>query len=274
MAEFPALPIWTDAYLADTRHLSTLEHGAYFLLMMEAWRRPTCSLPDDDAMLARLAGLDAADWAAVKPVIMSLWKLDRRSKTWTQKRLSKEKQYVRKKSKSQKEKAAKRWNKAKKADAVALPDECPEHAPTPTPTPTVIIEEPIGSSRPPAPDHVSEAFGAYEAMRREIVHGARPLQLGADRRKKLALRLGEIGGLRQWDDVLSAVRRSPFLRGEKSRSGLVATIDWLLEPKNLRKVMEGNYDEPAATCSGGRLAVRNSPIDALSFAISASGLDR
>ena len=57
MAEFPALALWTDAYLADTRHLSTLEHGAYLLLMMEAWRRPHCDLPDDDRVLARLAGL-------------------------------------------------------------------------------------------------------------------------------------------------------------------------------------------------------------------------
>jgi uncharacterized protein YdaU (DUF1376 family) len=136
MAEFPALPFWTDAYLADTRHLSTLQHGIYLLLMMEAWRRPKCSLPDEDVLLARLAGLPVDQWATEKPTVMAFWKLDKRSKTWTQKRLSKEQVYVREKSVSQRERAAKRWNKAKKEDAGALPDACPQDAPTPTPTPS------------------------------------------------------------------------------------------------------------------------------------------
>ena len=50
MAEFPAMQIWTDAYLGDTSHLSTTEHGAYFLLLMAMWRNGG-SLPNDDAML-------------------------------------------------------------------------------------------------------------------------------------------------------------------------------------------------------------------------------
>lgn len=84
MAEFPALPLFTDAYLADTRHLNTEEHGAYLLLMMEAWRRPECSLPDDDRLLARLAGLPLDRWQEVRPVVMQFWRRDGRRKTWTQ----------------------------------------------------------------------------------------------------------------------------------------------------------------------------------------------
>ncbi|WYK05463.1 DUF1376 domain-containing protein [Cereibacter sphaeroides f. sp. denitrificans] len=139
MAEFPALPLFTDAYLADTRHLNTEEHGAYLLLMMEAWRRPECSLPDDDRLLARLAGLPLDRWQEVRPVVMQFWRRDGRRKTWTQKRLVKERAFVSKKSASQADKAATRWKKTKKTDAAALPNECPADAPTPTPTPTVDI---------------------------------------------------------------------------------------------------------------------------------------
>lgn len=139
MADFPALPLWTDAYLADTRHLSTLEHGAYLLLMMEAWRRPHCDLPDDDRILARLAGLNEEQWIECKSTIMEMWNLDGRRKTWTQKRLLKERSYVKGKSKVQRDKALKRWNNSKNDDAAALPDtmpeRCPDDAPTPTPTP-------------------------------------------------------------------------------------------------------------------------------------------
>ena len=134
MAEFPAIPLFTDAYLADTRHLTTEEHGAYLLLIMEAWRRPMCSLPDDDDLLARLAGLTPERWGEVKKVVMAFWTRDGRRKTWTQKRLVKERDFVTKKSASQADKAAKRWSKKKNEDAAALPMQCPEDAPTPTPT--------------------------------------------------------------------------------------------------------------------------------------------
>jgi hypothetical protein len=206
--------------------------------------------------------------------VMEMWKLDRRRKVWTQKRLSQEKDYVREKSKSQRDKAAKRWNKAEKSDAVALPEGCPVDAPTPTPTP-IVIEEPNGSSRPPAVDHVGQAFADYERLRHAIVPNARAAQLSSDRRKKLAARLNDIGGAEGWANILSIVHASPFLSGERT-GRLVATIDWLLEPKNLRKVMEGNYDDAdrshLAAPTGS--SVRNSPIDALSVAIAASGLDR
>jgi uncharacterized protein YdaU (DUF1376 family) len=141
MAEFPALPLFTDAYLADTRHLTTVQHGAYLLLLMEAWRRPACSLPDDDVLLARLTGLLADDWQANKNAVLAFWERDDRTKTWTQKRLSKERSYVKKTSYKQRTAAKSRWNKEKdvcQSDAKRMPERCQTDAPTPTPTPTDI----------------------------------------------------------------------------------------------------------------------------------------
>lgn len=130
MAEFPALTLWTDAYLSDTRHLSTVEHGAYLLLLMEAWRRPHCDLPDDDTILARLSGLSAKEWAKIKPVVMAFWTRDGRSKTWSQKRLFQERSKARVRSKSASDNSSKRWNKTKKSDADALPKSCGSDATT------------------------------------------------------------------------------------------------------------------------------------------------
>jgi uncharacterized protein YdaU (DUF1376 family) len=92
LAEFPALPLWTDAYLADTRHLSQSEHGAYFLLLVTAWRTRDCSLPDDDKLLARYAGCDKRTWLRQKQTIMAFWSLA--NGRWTQKRLTAERSYV------------------------------------------------------------------------------------------------------------------------------------------------------------------------------------
>lgn len=133
MAKYPALPLWTDAYLSDTRHLTTEQHGAYLLLLMEAWRRPSCALPGDEDMLARLAGLSPDRWAAIRDVVMGFWKFDGRKKEWTQLRLLDEREYVVKKSKSQRGRAANRWKSSEKTDAQPMPEECPADAPTPTP---------------------------------------------------------------------------------------------------------------------------------------------
>ena len=58
-------------YLADTTHLNTEQHGAYTLLLFTYWRRG--SLPDDDAVLARITGLEAQRWADHKPIIAAFF---------------------------------------------------------------------------------------------------------------------------------------------------------------------------------------------------------
>ena len=56
------MPLYIGDYLAGTRRLSTLQHGAYLLLLMEYWR--SGPLPDDDEQLAVIAGMDARSWRA------------------------------------------------------------------------------------------------------------------------------------------------------------------------------------------------------------------
>lgn len=141
MAEFPALPLWTDAYLADTRHLSAAQHGAYFLLLMSAWRTTECALPDDDAKLARWASMDKRTWGANKDAVMSFWTRGNDG-LWRQGRLTDERKYVAELSDKNSKNAKARWLKTKgTANATALPDASQPDAPTPTPTPI----EPKGS---------------------------------------------------------------------------------------------------------------------------------
>jgi uncharacterized protein YdaU (DUF1376 family) len=63
----PWMPLYVADYLADTGHLSTLEHGAYMLLIMHYWSKG--SLPDDDKRLASIARALPEQWADMRATI-------------------------------------------------------------------------------------------------------------------------------------------------------------------------------------------------------------
>ena len=77
----------------------------------------------------------------------------------------------------------------------------------------------------------------------EFVEAARkngwptPRAMDAGRRKKLRLRLQE-HGVDGWKGMLDRAGRSTFLRTK-----FALKFDWILEPSNFTKVIEGNYDD-------------------------------
>lgn len=66
------MPLYVADYLKDTQHLSTVEHGAYLLLIMHAWSN-SGSIPRDDAQLARIARLTLPQWRKVKHTVTAFW---------------------------------------------------------------------------------------------------------------------------------------------------------------------------------------------------------
>jgi uncharacterized protein YdaU (DUF1376 family) len=75
MAAIPFMPLYVADYLSDAAHLSTIEHGAYLLLIMTYWQRGE-PLPDDDKKLARICKLTSSQWRRVKPTILEFFETD------------------------------------------------------------------------------------------------------------------------------------------------------------------------------------------------------
>ncbi len=80
MSAPPYMRLYWGDYHKRTRHLKRDQHGAYFLLIGEAWQLGG-TLPDDDAKLAAWALCTPEEWASMKPVVMEFFAL-RRGKWW------------------------------------------------------------------------------------------------------------------------------------------------------------------------------------------------
>lgn len=141
MAQFPQLPLFTDAILGDTQHLTTLEFGAYMLTLIIAWRTDGCCLPDDDIYLSRITRTGRG-WSRVKDAVMAFWVLGEDGKH-RQKRLTSEHlraaEYVAQKSEAGKSSALKRKESRATGVAAALTgrtngSSTPTLTPIPTPT--------------------------------------------------------------------------------------------------------------------------------------------
>lgn len=159
MAEFPSLPLFTDAYLADTTHLTTMEHGAYLLLLMAAWRSPGCRLPDDDVRLARCAKLTLDRWRKIRPTLEQFFRL--RDGHWHQARLQDEFRHLQSRkqnasragSASAIAKALKRKSRdAASVDATLQPSDNENSTPIPTPTTVTKVTAAEAASDDPVKD--------------------------------------------------------------------------------------------------------------------------
>lgn len=67
----PWMPLYVGDYLADTGHLSTVQHGAYLLLILHYWAKG--ELPDDDLQLANIVHLSPDEWHEHKPVLQAFF---------------------------------------------------------------------------------------------------------------------------------------------------------------------------------------------------------
>lgn len=105
------MPLYIGDYRKDTSHLSTLEHGAYLLLIMAYWDNR--GLPCDDARLARIAGVTDKEWATVGPALAPLF-----LPGWKHKRIESEIAKAKKKSEAAKESADRRWHANAYANAM------------------------------------------------------------------------------------------------------------------------------------------------------------
>ena len=73
MAALPYMNFYVGDYLADTMHLSTLEHGAYLLLIMHYWRT---GKPIDISHIPSICGLTKRQFNNIKNTLLAFFFVD------------------------------------------------------------------------------------------------------------------------------------------------------------------------------------------------------
>lgn len=58
--KLPWMPLYVGDYLVKTTHLTTLQHGAYFLLILHYWTNG--GLPTSDKQLMAIARMTSEEW--------------------------------------------------------------------------------------------------------------------------------------------------------------------------------------------------------------------
>lgn len=136
------MPLYIADYLADTTRLTTEQHGAYLLLIMDYWRNG--ALPDDDGALANITRLTMPQWKKHRAVMARLFHIE--AGEWRHKRIDSElvaaAANASKHEERAKKAAAARWGKDSKSNApsnaTSTPqaelDQCPSPSPSPKPT--------------------------------------------------------------------------------------------------------------------------------------------
>lgn len=145
MADFAALPLFTDALIADTQHLDDEEFGRYMRLLIVTWRSPQCRIPNDKQWLAKRLRLSPLQYdTLVQPLINEFFSADadadaNASQWLTQKRLKKEWKYTHEKREKNRSAAKSRWENEKELCKRISKRNAPSPSPSPTKDITNVI---------------------------------------------------------------------------------------------------------------------------------------
>jgi len=131
------MPLYVADYLGDTMRLTTEQHGAYLLLIMDYWRNGP--LPDDDSSLSSITKLPVSTWRKYRPMFEKLFKVSEGA--WRHKRIDEELQQAQTNSEKYEQRARKAANK-RWGNQPEKPAEKPAEKPSPssaTSTPQAVL---------------------------------------------------------------------------------------------------------------------------------------
>ena len=264
------MPLWIGSYLADTMRLTTIQHGAYLLLLMAYWRERS-ALPDDDEELRSITKTDKSEWKKIKPVLSKFFKVG--DGVWWHKRVEQEMAAADERSNKSSSKASKaaqaRWGSSVETTTSNAPSNAPSmpqalhediinECPTPSPINTEEAKASLSDQLPDCPhEEIIDLFGqvlpslaqprkslwrqgknapALKARWRWVMTAKHESGKRAGER----IATSKEDAIAWFDRFFNYVGRSDFLTGKSSNWS--CDLGWLVTQANFEKVLQGNYE--------------------------------
>lgn len=134
------MPLFIGDYMTATSRLTTEQHGAYLLLIMDYWKNGP--LPDNDQILAQITRMRPDAWSNARAVLAGFFKVA--NGQWRHSRIEKEMAEASERKGKAKDKARKaaeaRWAASGNAtsnatsNAIDMLEQCPSPSPSPSPS--------------------------------------------------------------------------------------------------------------------------------------------
>ena len=252
------MPLYVADYLSATSRLTTEQHGAYLLILMDYWKNGPP--PDNDQVLAQITRMPLDAWGKARGMLQPFF--DVQNEHWLHHRVNHEMVKANHNKAINIERGKKgaeaRWQK----NSLSIVEVCSTDSTSPSPSPspiTSIIQEPtvlVKTDTVIDPKRIScpaeELLNLYHEECKSL---PRVMMLNATRKKHLVSRWRDVDaednlkskeeGIDIFRQIFKQVQKSDFLCGRTQNRGnrvWKANFDWLMMPTNFLKVVEGQYD--------------------------------
>ena len=282
---------WGD-YFADTRHLSTVEHGAYLLMIAHYWRTGV-PLPDDDLQLQRITGLRGNIWKEKKPILARFFRIA--DGLWHHKRIDAE---LKKSTENYEKKvlAGKQKNNslpymktqecgdAKNSQVIENKENtssiCLADASQPEPEPDTYInisrEEKYIKRKNSENELVERGLKIFNSVVEK--YGGQVCKiLNPSKKSRLLRRISDAGGIETFETILTeAVEKSQFLQGKipprEGHNQFRLSMKFICQEDSFNNILNGVYNDTRAVDGvfnqgfSGQSKQRNSYLEAMARA--------
>lgn len=215
----------------------SFELKAAYRLVLDLIYMQGGNLPDDARYISGLLGCTMRKWNVLRDELVSIGKIEITGEFLTNKRAVIELETLAKLQEKQSERASTpRKNKGLQKPRLSQPEPDTDY--------TSSLRSDV-SERAKKQDHVSEALEAYSALASRCSLPA--VRVLNDARKRKLASLLKAHGLPVWHEALAKVEASDFCLGRKG--DFRADLDFLLQQQSFTRLLEGRYDNRAATAS-------------------------
>lgn len=246
------IAFYPSDWLAGTRGLSDAETGIYITLIARMYEMAG-PIERDDARLARLCGCKSrATFVKALDYLIFEGKITEVDGGLFNERVEKEIENTTQRSSKAKAAAQSRWaRKSNKNNEGSDAGASVEHMPQPCQSesePDISKDTNVSlcNSKPTPANDVAKAVTIFNDTA-SATGWPKVQKVTPTRSKQIRARLADCGGVDGWRVAVEKAQSSDFLCGRTAKPWSGFGLDWLIKSQNFTKLMEGNYDNRAAT---------------------------